>query len=167
MRWVSINKDNFTMNKQSSGMGYATPSRGVWLARLLLAATLGFASVQALAEAPEIKDDVVQTAIKSGKPTIAEFGADTCFTCKEMAKVLHQLEEDHGEKLAVAHVNIIKEEVYAEKYHIMLIPTQVFFDKAGQEIGRHMGPLTEQEILDSLGVDAAAGDKKGDTKEKS
>lgn len=132
---------------------------------LVLAAALGFTSAPLLAEEATATKDIVAETLKAGKPTIAEFGAGTCFTCKEMNKVLAQLEAEHGDKVAVAHVSVIDQPDYARGYGVMLIPTQIFFDKTGQEIGRHMGPLTGQEILDSLGVDAE--EAKPTDKEKS
>lgn len=32
----------------------------------------------------------------------------------------------------------------------MLIPTQVFLNAAGQEVDRHSGPLTKEEVLKKL-----------------
>lgn len=125
-----------------------------WVMLLALVGILGFGAVQLSSEAQAVEGDVVAQALRQGKPTIAEFGSDSCRTCQDMSKVLHQLEQGYGKQLSVAHVNIVKEPDYATQYRIMLMPTQVFFDAKGQETGRHMGPLTQQEILDALGVPA-------------
>lgn len=125
-----------------------------WVMLLALVGILGVAGMQLSSEAKAVEGDVVAQAIQQGKPTIAEFGSDSCHTCQEMSKVLNQLEQDYGKQLSVAHVNIVKEPDYAKQYRIMLMPTQVFFDAKGQETGRHMGAFTQQEILDALGVPA-------------
>lgn len=125
-----------------------------WIMLGLLLSMTAFAGVQLSKNVQAIDGDRVQQALQQGKPTIAEFGADTCRTCQEMAKVLQQLEQNYGEQLSVAHVNIVKEPDYASKYRIMLMPTQVFYDAKGQETGRHMGALTQQEILEALGIQA-------------
>lgn len=126
-----------------------------WVLVAFFIGIVGFAAVQLSSEAHAIEGDVVQQALQQGKPTIAEFGSDTCFTCQQMAKVLQQLEQGYGEQLAIAHVNIVKQPEYTQQYRIMLMPTQVFFDANGKETGRHMGALTQQEILDALGIKAA------------
>ncbi|MDD5393206.1 MAG: thioredoxin family protein [Thiothrix sp.] len=125
-----------------------------WLMLLALVGILGLSTVQLSTKAHAIEGDMVAQALQQGKPTIAEFGSDSCRTCQEMSKVLNQLEQDYATQLSVAHVNIVKEPDYAKQYHIMLMPTQVFFDANGQETWRHMGPLTQQEILDALGIPA-------------
>ncbi|UJS26360.1 thioredoxin family protein [Thiothrix winogradskyi] len=124
-----------------------------WLMVALFGGMVVFAAVKlSSSEVPTIENDLVVQALQRGKPTLAEFGSDTCATCKKMAVVLHQLEQDYGDRLTVAHVNIIKQPDYITKYRIALMPTQIFFDANGNETGRHMGALTPQEILDKLGV---------------
>ena len=123
-----------------------------WAMLALFGGMVVFAGMQLASNAQAIEGDKVAAALQRGKPTIAEFGSDTCHTCQEMAQVLQQLEQDYGEQLSVAHVNIVKEPEYTKTYRIMLMPTQVFFDAEGKETGRHMGALTEQEILQALGI---------------
>jgi thioredoxin 1 len=125
-----------------------------WVLVAFLVVIVGFGAVQLSSEVQAIEGDVVQQALQQGKPTIAEFGSDTCATCQQMATVLQQLEQGYGGQLAIAHVNIVKQPEYTTKYRIMLMPTQVFFDANGNETGRHMGALTQQEILDALSIKA-------------
>lgn len=123
-----------------------------WVLVAFFVAVVGFGAMQLSTEVHAIEGDIVQQALQQGKPTIVEFGSDTCATCQHMATVLQQLEQDYNGQLAIAHVNIVKQPEYATKYRIMLMPTQVFFDANGKETGRHMGALTQQEILDALGI---------------
>ena len=94
--------------------------------------------------------DAVQTTLQAGKPTIVEFGANNCASCREMKPVLHALTQDT--RIAVADVDILKERGYISRYQIRLMPTQVFYDAKGQEIGRHMGKISGGEILARLGL---------------
>jgi hypothetical protein len=43
----------------------------------------------------------------------------------------------------------------AKTYGIQMMPTQVFFGPDGREVWRHMGKLTEAEVIARLGIDAA------------
>ena len=128
--------------------------RMTWVLVAFFVAVVGFGAMQLSTEVHAIEGDIVQQVLQQGKPTIAEFGSDTCATCQQMAKVLQQLEQDYGTQLAIAHVHIVKQPEYTTNYRIMLMPTQVFYDANGTETGRHMGALTQQEILDALGIKA-------------
>ncbi|MDR3368895.1 thioredoxin family protein [Rhodoferax sp.] len=107
--------------------------------------------------------DAVQTVLRAGKPTIIEFGANNCVSCREMKPILHALALDP--RIAVADVDILKESGYISKYQIHLMPTQVFYNAQGVEIGRHMGKISAEDILVHLGVtQAGVGSTTGTTK---
>jgi thioredoxin 1 len=94
--------------------------------------------------------DAVQMTLSAGKPTIVEFGANNCVSCREMKPVLYALAQDP--RIAVADVDILKQREYISRYQIRLMPTQVFYDARGQETGRHMGKISGEEILARLGI---------------
>jgi thioredoxin 1 len=96
-------------------------------------------------------DDAVQAALARGKPVVAEFGSVSCIGCREMKPILAELQRTQGAKLTVVDVDVLKERQYLARYRIQLMPTQVFFDAKGREIGRHMGKITGDEILARLG----------------
>lgn len=98
--------------------------------------------------------DAVQMTLRAGKPTIIEFGANSCASCREMKPILHALAQDL--RIAVADVDIIKERDYISHYQIRLMPTQVFYDANGNETSRHLGTISSDEILERLGLKDAA-----------
>jgi len=97
--------------------------------------------------------DAVQVVLRAGKPTIIEFGANNCVSCREMKPILHALAQDA--RIAVADVDILKEREYIGKYQIRLMPTQVFYNAQGVETGRHMGKISAEAILANLGMTPA------------
>lgn len=103
-----------------------------------------------VASSSEALPDAVQKTLSIGKPTIIEFGANNCVSCREMKPVLHALAQDP--RIAVADVDILKERNYISRYQIRLMPTQVFYDEKGVETGRHMGKISGEEILAHLGI---------------
>jgi thioredoxin 1 len=105
-------------------------------------------------KAGDAAPDAVQLVLQAGKPTIVEFGANNCVSCREMKPVLHALAQDS--RIAVADVDILKERDYIRKYQIRLMPTQVFYNAQGVETGRHMGKISAEDILAQLGL-AQAG----------
>jgi len=95
-------------------------------------------------------EDVVQQALRAGKPTVAEFGANNCASCREMKPVLGQLAREHGDRISVVEIDLLKTSGYIGAYKIQLMPTQVFFDAQGRETSRHMGKISADEILARL-----------------
>jgi thioredoxin 1 len=132
------------------------PRRWAWAGTLLglvIAAGLGFVLVtRATDTAKTVDADAVQRATQMGKPMVVEFGASACASCRAMKPILETLQRDHGERIAVLNIDILKERGYASRYRIQIMPTQVFFDAHGREIGRNVGPISGPEILAQLGV---------------
>jgi thioredoxin 1 len=95
--------------------------------------------------------DAVQQALRSGKPTVVEFGANNCTSCREMKPVLARLAREQGDHIGVVDIDLLKTTGYVGAYKIQLMPTQVFFDAQGRETSRHMGKISAQEILARLG----------------
>ena len=134
----------------------AAPRRLAWVATLLslvVAAAVGYVLAASGTPAPKTFDaDAVQRAMQQGKPMVVEFGASGCASCRAMKPILEALHRDHGERIAVLNIDILKERGYASRYRILIMPTQVFFDAQGREIGLNVGPITGLEILAQLGV---------------
>jgi thioredoxin 1 len=90
------------------------------------------------------------SAPAEGKPALYEFGAKYCIPCKEMKEVMAALKTSHGDQVEFRMVYSDEERPLFEKYKIMLIPTQVFFDASGKEVDRHIGALPKEEVLKKL-----------------
>jgi thioredoxin 1 len=119
---------------------------GLWLYTASNSQPASTGLTPASAEAP----DAVQQVLRAGKPTLIEFGANNCVSCREMKPILHALAQDP--RLAVVDVDILKERGYISKYQIRLMPTQVFYNAQGEETGRHMGKISAEDILAQLGM---------------
>ncbi len=103
-----------------------------------------------IVSSPGVK--LVQNAVVSGLPTVAEFGAATCTSCKEMKIVLDGVAQRTQGKAHVLIIDISKDWEAGNAYRIQYMPTQVFFDASGREIGRHIGKLSEAEVISGLGM---------------
>jgi thioredoxin 1 len=99
-------------------------------------------------------EDAVQQALRAGKPVVVEFGANNCASCREMKAVLGQLAREHGDRISVIDIDLLRTTGYVGRYKIQLMPTQVFFDAQGRETGRHLGKISAEEILARLQVGA-------------
>lgn len=74
------------------------------------------------------------------------------------------VEEKYGPQIEVILYDVWQKDQskYADEYKIRLIPTQVFLDENGKEIGRHEGFYAEEDIhkfLQSKGLKALTSSK--------
>jgi thioredoxin 1 len=93
-------------------------------------------------------------SVGQGRPTVIEFGASACASCRDMKVVLEALRKTHGTQIGVAEVDLLKQREAIGQYRIQVMPTQIFFDAEGREIGRHVGVIDGAGILARLGVTA-------------
>ena len=84
------------------------------------------------------------------KVTFIELGADKCIPCKAMQPVMREIAQEYKGTIQVVFYDVWKTPKYAKDYGIQLIPTQVFIDKNGDEIFRHVGFFAKDEIIKML-----------------
>jgi thiol-disulfide isomerase/thioredoxin len=101
------------------------------LTGLFLVMTLGFAA--AFAETPPLP------AALKGKlpaPTLLEFYADWCSTCRKMIPVLHRLEEENEGKLNLVRLDIERpaNRDWVKLYKVDGTPTYFLFDASGKAV---------------------------------
>jgi thioredoxin 1 len=90
-----------------------------------------------------------------GMVTLVDLGAKKCIPCKMMAPILEELTKEYQGKAAIVFIDVWQHMDQAEKYHLRAIPTQIFFDKQGNEVLRHVGFMDKKsivQVLEKLGV---------------
>lgn len=89
-----------------------------------------------------------------GKPVLVEFGAGTCAACREMKTVLADLERSYGDRMVILDIEFGSPEGrrVLRQYGMQAIPTQLFFAADGSDLGRHLGAISAQNILEKLGL---------------
>lgn len=90
-----------------------------------------------------------------GMVTMVDLGAGECIPCKMMAPILVKMEKVYAGKAAVVFLDVWKDHAPAKRFGIRTIPTQIFFDKKGKEVYRHVGFLSEKDIIsrfENMGV---------------
>ena len=92
----------------------------------------------------------VRAALASGQPALIEFGAETCSQCKRMKVVLDGIERRYRGRAHVVQVNVNRDKAVTRQFKVMVIPTLVFFDAGGKEIGRHYGFMDEVTVARKL-----------------
>jgi len=85
-----------------------------------------------------------------GMVTMVDLGAAKCVPCKLMEPILAKLQKDYEGRAAIVFIDIRYRTEEAERFDIRAIPTQIFFDREGNEVYRHRGFMSEQAIVEQL-----------------
>ncbi len=117
--------------------------RIMWLTILLFLASISIAHTeQGRKSLPEVPT--------KGMVTMLDLGAHKCIPCKMMAPILEKLRGQYKGKASIIFIDVWKHREQAMKYGVRAIPTQIFFDKSGKEISRHVGFMSEEAIVGQL-----------------
>ncbi len=95
---------------------------------------------------------LIENARQSGLPTLVEFGATTCRTCRDLKPVLEATALRVQGRAHVILVDLSQDYSLTHDYQIRMMPTLVFYDRHGQESGRHIGAMTQAEMISGLGL---------------
>ncbi|MHC4216782.1 MAG: thioredoxin family protein [Planctomycetota bacterium] len=82
-----------------------------------------------------------------GGPVLLVLGAQRCPACREMKPVMKKLQSGYGKKFKTQYVDVDKNTAMASKYGIRAIPTLIFNDPGGQELYRHVGYCSDQDVV--------------------
>lgn len=80
-------------------------------------------------------------------PKLIDLGAQGCLPCKLMKPILKELQTEYAGSLIVEVFDIHEKPDIGKKYNVRLIPTQIFYDKNGKELYRHVGFMSKKEII--------------------
>ena len=117
---------------------------------LSLTLTLPFS----LTQAEGLKNDIPKVPTPD-MVTLLDLGAHKCVPCKMMEPVIAELQKEYKGRASVIFIDVWKNPAEAKRYGIQSIPTQIFYDKSGAEVTRHVGYLDKKSIVDvfeKLGV---------------
>ncbi|MFW5870289.1 MAG: thioredoxin family protein [Candidatus Sumerlaeota bacterium] len=97
------------------------------------------------------RDNPVDKARASGKPTFVNFGAKGCVPCDMMEPIREEIEEKYQDQLNVVFVHVNQDQALASRYGVRSIPVLVFYDAEGKEVVRETGYRPREEIEKYLG----------------
>ncbi len=112
--------------------------------------------VQAIAARPSGSTDGTNTreefdtALKSGKPVLVDFGSNSCLPCRKLRPILDEIKKEKGGQVEVLVIDVNKHQGLSREYKVRVIPTLVFFDAGGKEVFRTQGFMSKAALLEHL-----------------
>ncbi len=85
-----------------------------------------------------------------GMVTMIDLGAKKCIPCKMMAPILEKIEKKYEGRAAIIFIDVWENRDQAGRFGIRAIPTQIFYDASGKEVSRHVGFMSEDDIVNTL-----------------
>jgi len=104
--------------------------------------------------------DILPEVPTPGLVTMVDLGAHKCVPCKMMAPIIKELKKEYTGRASIIFIDVWEHREQAKRFGIRGIPTQIFYDKEGKEVGRHVGYLDKKSIVatfEKLGVPKEAG----------
>ena len=118
---------------------------------------LTLAALLCLATTPTMADTTAIPEVPThGMVTMLDLGAHKCVPCKMMAPIITDLQKEYEGKASIIFIDVWENRAEAGKYGIRSIPTQIFYNKEGKEMKRHVGFMDKKSIvavLTELGVE--------------
>ena len=122
-------------------------SNSAWRVVILIAVIAAAAAVFVMRPANQKDTSAAETAAPSSLPKIVDLGSDKCPNCKKMVAILDGMKESQADSFAVEFIDVWKDPEAAKPFAVSLIPTQVFLSAGGEELFRHEGFFSREEIL--------------------
>ena len=92
-----------------------------------------------------------EEVLKSETPVIVDFWAEWCGPCHAVSPVLDKIAEERAGELKLVKVNIDEEQMLAQRYGVMSIPTMILF-RAGEPAAAAIGAMPKAAIERQLGL---------------
>jgi len=121
--------------------------RRQWCGCMLIMAALVFCVTKTGLSDPGI--DLNALPVK-GRVTMIDLGAKKCIPCKMMAPILAKMEKKYDGRAAIVFIDVWQHREQARRFGVRAIPTQIFYDASGKEVFRHVGFMSEEDIVKSM-----------------
>ena len=94
--------------------------------------------------------DTTAGSVDSDLPRLLDLGSHTCTPCRMMVPELDALSDEYAGVVNVEFIDVNENPNAAEPYGIRLIPTQIIFDSDGNELFRHEGYMSREDMAAKL-----------------
>jgi len=83
-------------------------------------------------------------------PTLLMFSSTGCPYCQIMIPILEEMQEEYKGQINIEIIDAYEHPEEAEKYSIISFPTLILLDSDGDQIGRHDGYISKENLVKAL-----------------
>lgn len=94
--------------------------------------------------------DTTAGSVDSDLPRLLDLGSHSCTPCQMMVPELEAVSEEYAGVVNVDFIDVNENPNAAHSYGIRLIPTQIIFDSDGNELFRHEGYMSREDMTAKL-----------------
>ncbi|PSN10728.1 thioredoxin [filamentous cyanobacterium CCT1] len=94
-------------------------------------------------------DNFEAEVMQSDVPVLIDFWAAWCGPCRIMNPIVEELAETFAGRAKVAKLNVDEEDALALQYHVMAIPTLIFFQN-GERVDTIEGVVAKDDLVARL-----------------
>jgi len=109
----------------------------------------------------DLKTSDIPPVPTPGLVTMVDLGAHKCIPCKMMAPIIAELQKEYAGHASIVFIDVWEHREQVKRFGIRSIPTQIFYNKLGKEVKRHVGFLDKKSIVavfNELGATRENGD---------
>ena len=79
-------------------------------------------------------------------PRLLDLGSDKCAACKKMVPFLEELRVEYRGRVVIDFIDVLKDPMSEALFNVRIRPTQIFYDRDGEEFCRHEGYMSKEDI---------------------